>query len=279
MRLPGQQDRLAEEVLEAAGGKPVIVVLNVGSPKDLPWVDRASAILLAPFGGEMMACAVVQSLLGTENPAGRLPMTWPRRLQDAPAVAASQPRVMRPMHLQVFQYKEGLNLGYRAYGPHNPSLPAPLFHFGHGLSYTSFTHEDIKVTFTMRNREPGLLAQARIYNEGATSGAEVLQLYVGAETTTHNPQIPRALRGFQRTAVLMPRESETVDLFTAVSDFAQWYDTDSHSWRVLRPGTDIQVEVGKSSADVVPFNLELPDFTTQCASSEQHEPRNSQASS
>ncbi|CAE8712546.1 unnamed protein product [Polarella glacialis] len=152
MRLPRRQDELARRCIEAAkaAGRPLAVVLNVGSPKELAWLDSAQAVLLSYFGGEGTGSAVAGALLGSVTPAGRLPTTWPKRLDLAPAVAASiaaeqqsdgEGGAAEKGSQGDVIYHEGLHLGYRGLA----DLPAPLFHFGHGLSYTTFGYSDFEV--------------------------------------------------------------------------------------------------------------------------------------
>jgi len=241
MRLPGHQNELAVRVFAAARG-PVITVLNVGSPKEIPWINQASAVLVAYFGGEEMAPALVDCLLGDSVPAGRLPTTWPQRLEHAPAVAASHPAPPWTEYI----YSEELRLGYRAYSAGGPELPAPLFAFGHGLSYTQFVYEDfeVKVVGSCSDGGVGASVQVRVCNNGVRSGCEVVQLYVATAVT------PRALRSFRRTKELSAGHAELLSFELDARALSGWYDVALGAWQTLGPGAEIKIDVGGSSVDV-----------------------------
>lgn len=232
MRLPGRQDELVRRCAAAAraAGKAVVVVLNVGSPKELPWLEDVDAVLLSYFGGECTAASISQCLLGA-CPAGRLPTSWPRCLAEASSKVARASKMDRPGDVE---YHEGLHLGYR-----NGDLD-PAFHFGHGLSYTRFEHSDLQV----EQKATMATVTLQVKNVGAVAGAEVVQLYI---TTL---QVPRALKAFARTKTLQPQESCKVTLQLDERALGSFYDPDQGGW--VRPLQDreILLEVGASSKDV-----------------------------
>lgn len=277
MSLLGSQDELVRRVVAAATGHPVVAVLNVGSPKELPWVDQVPGILLAHFGGEELSPAVVDVLLGSTCPAGRLPTTWPQRLDDVPAVAAAVAAAAASLGGQSvlpagsLQYEEALFVGYRGYAPSAPpwysqqasqygqagqaAPPRPLFVFGHGLSYTRFDYGPLTVKLVeliSGSRGPCALASLTVTNVGERAGAEVVQLYVSA------PGQPRALRAFTRTASLAPGASQDLVFQLGARALGERYEVSpgaassstSSAWRRPAPGTIVELEAAASAVDV-----------------------------
>jgi beta-glucosidase len=228
LRLPGRQDELVAAVAEA--NPRTVVVVNTGSPVEMPWADDVAAILLTWFPGQEGGHALADVLLGAE-PGGRLTTTWPRRLEDAPVVQV----VPRDGELR---YDEGIFIGYRAWEQRDGYEPA--FWFGHGLSYAEWEYEDLAV-------EPGL-ARVRVRNTGAVTGREVVQVYLAPEAgvaieggiETHR------LAGF---AAIEAAPGETVEVAIPLEErsFQYWSETD-HAWRTV-PGA-WTVAAGRSVADL-----------------------------
>jgi beta-glucosidase len=167
-------------------------------------------------------------LFGTVNPSGKLPVTFPKQLQDVPAM-----RNYPGENLHV-TYAEGIYVGYRAFDKNNVE---PLFPFGHGLSYTAFEYKDLKasptsVTLTLRNTGP-------------RAGAEVVQLYIH-DSHSHADRPPKELKGFRRVA-LDPGQQQTVN-FTLDRQSLAYYDPARHDW-ITEPGR-FEVLVGASSRDI-----------------------------
>ncbi|WP_078860934.1 glycoside hydrolase family 3 C-terminal domain-containing protein [Streptomyces sp. NRRL F-2747] len=158
LRLPGRQDDLVRAV--AAANANTVVVVNAGSPVELPWRDEVAAVLLTWFPGQEGGAALADVLLGLREPGGRLPTTWPARFADAPVteVIPTEGRL---------EYAEGLFIGYRAYERQGV---APAFPFGHGLGYTDWAYESLEVT--------GTTARVRVTNTGSRAGREVVQVYL-----------------------------------------------------------------------------------------------------
>ena len=175
--LVGEQDRLIDEV--AAVNAHTIVVLNTSQPVALPWAGHVSAILEMWWPGDEGGWATAKLLLGTVDPAGRLPVTWAQRLQD---YAATDPRFPERSGEGVDHkttYSEGINVGYRWFDHQHLD---PLFPFGFGLSYTHFEYSGLRVA---RAPDGGLRVDCTIKNAGRRAGDEVAQVYLGA------PSIPR----------------------------------------------------------------------------------------
>ncbi|HEY8057603.1 MAG TPA: glycoside hydrolase family 3 C-terminal domain-containing protein, partial [Acidimicrobiales bacterium] len=234
LSLPGRQDELVEAV--AAANPRTIVVLNAGSPVAMPWLDRVPAVLQTWYPGQEFGRALAALLLGDENPSGKLPTTFPRRIEDAPAYGdypGTDDRVT---------YREGLHIGHRHYDRHGIE---PLFCFGHGLSYTTFDHGEPRLSAPSMAGEGKVVVEVDVTNSGDRSGAEVVQLYLAhPEASVDRPV--RQLQGFARLA-LEPGETATARFEIGFRDLARW-DVDGHGWRV--DAGPVEVLVGPSSRDV-----------------------------
>jgi beta-glucosidase len=234
LALPGRQDELVDAVV--AANPRTVVVLNVGSPVTAPWLDRVPAVVQAWYPGQEFGRALAAILFGDESPSGKLPTTFPQRLEDTPAFGnypGSDDRVT---------YAEGLHLGHRHYDRHGIE---PLFCFGHGLSYTTFTYGDVRVSAPTVPGDGEVLLEVDVTNAGDRAGAEVVQLYVAhPEATVDRPV--RQLRGFARLR-LAPGETATARFALGFRDLARW-DVDAHGWKV--DAGPVRVEVGTSSRDV-----------------------------
>lgn len=221
LRLPGRQDELIAAV--AAANPRTVVVVNAGSPVEMPWLDEVAAVLLTWFPGQEAGMALADVLLGDEEPGGRLPTTWPARLADAPVVDVTPSD-------GVLAYEEGLFIGYRAW---ERSGRAPAFWFGHGLGYTTWSYDAISA------RDGAVTV--RVTNTGDRRGREVVQLY--AAPLTPDPDRPvRWLAGF---AVVEADPGESV---AAVIDVpARTYEIWDGGWRAV-PGEYV-LEAGRSYGD------------------------------
>jgi len=210
-------------------------VVKSGSPILMPWVDKVPAILQAWYPGEEDGNVVASLLFGEVNPSGKLPITFPVRDQDVPANTPEQ----YPGVGGVARHTEGVFVGYRHYDARGI---APLFPFGHGLSYTTFRMSQV----TARpNRDGSVTASVTVRNTGRRAGAEVVQLYVGKPATEAVPQPPRQLGGFARVT-LRPGESRRVTVRLPARAFAHW-DVTTHGWLV--PDGVYRVYAGSSSRD------------------------------
>ena len=184
-------DLLADQqaLLEAARatGKPLVVVLMNGSQVNLAWAkEHADAIVEAWYPGQSGGLAVANVLAGHVNPAGRLPLTFYRSVDDLPPFGDYD------MRGRTYRYFEG----------------TPVYPFGHGLSYTRFDYGPLQLTPAVGGASHGLRVSAQLRNEGERAGDEVAQLYLDFPDLEGVPRI--ALRGFQRVA-LAPGESRTVE--------------------------------------------------------------------
>ena len=245
--LPEGQETFVEEAL--ARGRKVILIVNAGGAVDLSRIEgRVSAILWAWYPGQEGGKALAEILYGKVNPSGRLPVSFPRALEDNPAqpyYAPSEPYNKRGHTVVPTTYAEGIFTGYRGYGE-----TAPLYPFGFGLGYTDFSYSELTVTPS----GDGFDVRLEVRNSGNRDGSETVQIYVHEE----NPCVPRPVRelkGFCKVSI--PKgQARTVTVHLPREAFA-YYDSDSHGW-VVNPGA-FTIEAGASAADIrtaIPVVLE-----------------------
>ncbi|MFG2222061.1 beta-glucosidase [Streptomyces sp. NPDC048644] len=234
LRLPGRQDELVARV--AAANPRTVVVVNSGSPVELPWREQVPAVLLSWFPGQEAGAALADVLLGAAEPGGRLPTTWPARLEDAPVTRVT------PDDGQL-DYTEGLFIGYRAW---ERAAAAPAYPFGHGLGYTDWEYESLDTT-------PDSV-RVRLRNTGQRAGREVVQIYLapvdggpaGAAPTGGETAGPaRWLAGFAAVRAA-PGESVEAEIALPRRMFEIWDETAGA--RRLIAG-DYTVEAAHSVAD------------------------------
>jgi beta-glucosidase len=233
LALPGRQDELVHRVLQAR--PDAVVALNVGSPVTLDWLEDCRALLQLSFGGQEFGHALSDVLFGDTNPSGRLPTTWPVRLEDTPAFhhyPGTDGRV---------EYREDLMMGYRAYDTRGIE---PLIPFGHGLSYTAFDYSDWVVPTTARPSE-SIAVSIRITNTGSRSGQEVVQIYVRSLSSPFE-RPDKELRAFAKVE-LEVGEEKVLRFDLPPRAFAVW-DGEDRGWR-LDPG-EREIVVGASSRDI-----------------------------
>jgi beta-glucosidase len=213
----------------AAANPRTIVVLHVPGAVLMPWIDKVKAILVAFYPGEENGNAIAPILLGAENPGGKLPVTFPRAVADLPRVSGEQ----------TVPYREGLAIGYRALDAQGV---APLFAFGHGLSYTTFAFAELNVR---AGATAGSIAvDFAVTNTGSRAGSEVAQLYLGFPTSAAEP--PWVLRGFTRIT-LAAGETKNATLELSARDLSCW-NPKAHA-RYVPSGT-YRIAVGSSSRDL-----------------------------
>lgn len=234
LELPEAQNNLIEAVAKA--NAKTIVVLKSGSAILMPWLNDVAAVLEAWYPGEEDGSAVAAVLLGDVNPSGKLPLSFPRSVDQTLAAHPEQyPGVDGAVH-----YTEGLDVGYRGYAAQST---APLFPFGFGLSYTQFSFAGIKVS-----QQPGsanATVSFTVSNTGQRDGAEVAQLYLGFPPIAEGNEPPIQLKGFRKIE-LKAGESKPVELKLDARAFSYWSEK-SHAWQVA-PG-EFQILVGDSSAN------------------------------
>lgn len=233
IKLPFAQDELILAVLKA--NPNTVVVLNSGAASDMQvWSGKAKAIVQFWYAGLEGGTALAKILFGEVNPSGKLPMTFPKKLEDSPAHAIGE----YPGKDKVVHYNEGLLVGYRYF---DTKKVEPLFAFGHGLSYTTFAIENMKATAVDRT----VTVTLTVKNTGAVAGAEVVQVYVkDDETTVERPE--KELKAFEKV-FLQPGESKEVTLTLSESAF-QYFDEIKMLW-VMDPGS-FTIMAGSSSREI-----------------------------
>jgi len=241
LTLPDNQDALVAAI--AAANPRTVVVFKTGSAMLMPWIDQVPALLEAWYPGEEDGNAVAAILFGDVSPSGKLPITFPKRVEDAPAHTPEQwPGVDLQAH-----YSEGIFVGYRYYDAHNIE---PLFPFGFGLSYTTFSYDHLKISPALarfgKASNQSVIVSCDVTNTGGIPGAEVAQLYLALPGSAAVPEPPQQLEGFTKVA-LKPGETAHIQ-FTLDSRAVSYWDVSKHAWAIL-PGT-IRVGVGSSSRDI-----------------------------
>lgn len=230
LELPYGQDAVIEALAEV---NPRLVVVNVsGNAVAMPWADRVGAIVQAWFLGSEAGNSIADVLTGKVNPSGKLPMTFPRALSDVAAhVMGDYPGTKRAdADIWDQEYKEGILVGYRWHDTRNI---APLFAFGHGLSYTTFEYGDIAVDRNTVREGETLTFTIPVTNTGSVAGAETVQLYIADdEASVMRPA--KELRGFAKV-YLEPGQTSNVTITVDPRNLA-FFDADSHSWK-LEPGS------------------------------------------
>jgi len=233
MDLPHSQNALVARV--AAANPRTVVLLQTGSPVALPWLDAVPAVLQAWYPGQECGNAIADVLLGVAEPGGRLPQTWPVRLQDT--VARGNPAHYPGVDGHV-QYAEDVFIGYRHY---QHKGIAPLFPFGHGLSYTRFQYGALRLASSALQPGDTLLVEMDVHNVGTRAGQTVVQLYV-SDSTASQPRPVQELKGFAKLT-LAAGETGTARFQLGMRAFA-FFDVARAAW-VAEAG-DYQVHAGTS---------------------------------
>ena len=246
MRLPDCQNNLIARV--AAVQKNTVVVLHAGAPVECPWAEDVSAVLCMYLAGEGIGEATDALLWGEANPSGRLPETWPLRLEDTPCY------LDYPGDGLTADYREGVYVGYRWYDGRRMPVRWP---FGHGLSYTGYVYRDAVLDKDTLTDGDSVTLRVRVRNSGAVRGAEVVQLYVSDATGTPvaGGRVPQALRGFQKVMLEPGQECEVS--FTLTARDLSRYSAELHDWYAA-PGR-YELRLGHSSRDIritVPLQFE-----------------------
>ena len=222
--LPLDQNKLINEVLKI--NKNTTVVLNTGSPVNMPWVDNANAVIQTWFAGQEFGNALVDVLTGTVNPSGKLPTTFPINIEDTPAYHCYPGKDLQ------MNYEEKLLVGYRWYD--RQGIPA-LFPFGHGLSYTKFDYSNLAVTI---NESLEVSCKFIIENTGDMAGAETAQCYVAFENTNELEPV-KTLQGFVKET-LDSNETKELEIKLTARNFSYW-DIKSKQWKIRKGAYEILI--------------------------------------
>lgn len=235
LRMPKCQNRLIEEI--SAVQPNTIVILHNGAPVEMPWIDKVKAVLEVYLGGQAVGSAAVNILYGKTNPSGRLPETFPLRLEDTPCYLFYGGENDRS------EYREGVFVGYRYYT--SKDMPV-LFPFGYGLSYTDFTYTNLQISNAKIQDNETLTVKVDVTNTGNCKGKEVIQLYISAKEGQVIRPV-RELRAFKKIS-LNPGETKTVVLELDGRAFSYW-NTEIHDW-YMEPGS-YKIQIGKSAQEIL----------------------------
>lgn len=246
LSLPDNQDQLIEAV--AAANPNTVVVLNTATPVTMPWLSQVRGVLEAWYPGQQDGAAVAAVLFGDVDPGGKLPITFPTSLSETPVATPAQfPGVGGEV-----QYSEGLDVGYRWYAANKVT---PLFPFGFGLSYTTFSFRHLTVSPTTTTSVGTVQVTATVTNTGDRAGSEVAQLYLDDPASAGEP--PLQLKGFQKVT-LNAGQSSQVHFTLSPHDLSYW-DSTAQTW-VVTDGT-YRIMVGDSSANL-PLDADLQVHAT-----------------
>ncbi len=232
LRLPGRQDELIERV--SAANPRTVVVVNAGMPVLMPWAGQVAAVLCAWLPGQAMGEALADVLLGRAEPGGRLPVTMPVREADCPVLRAV------PVEGRL-GYDEGLLIGYRGY---DAAGTVPLFPFGHGLGYTTWSYELLEAGALVLAAGADLTISVTVRNTGARPGREVVEAYVAGPAADGRPV--RVLGAFGGVTA-GPGELARATLTVPARVFGR-YDAELAQW--TWPPGEFTVAVGRSSRDL-----------------------------
>ncbi len=236
LNLPYGQDELIGEL--ARVNRNLVAVIISGNAVAMPWVNEVPAIVEAWYGGTEAGNAIASVLAGEVNPSGKLPFTFPVRLEDNPAIALDA----YPGDGKQVEYKEGIFVGYRW---NDRERIKPLFCFGHGLSYTTFEYGKVTAEGRQMGPDGTITVSVPVKNTGSRAGAEIVQLYV-SDLKSSLPRPVKELKGF-RKITLQPGQEQTVS-FTIDRKALSFYDDTKQDW-VAEPGT-FEVLVGASACDI-----------------------------
>lgn len=242
LALPYNQDAVIEALVAA---NPRTVVVNVsGNAVAMPWADKVPAILQAWFLGSESGNSLADVIFGHVNPSGKLPMTFPVRLDDVGAHAVGEyPGTKRAdSDIVDIRYNEGVMVGYRWF---DTKKIRPLFAFGHGLSYTTFGYGKLSADASKIGPDGALTLSVDVTNTGSRAGAETVQLYI-SDTKASVKRPAKELKNFAKI-YLEPGQTKTVTFTVRPSDLA-FFDAGAHAWKA-EPG-EFRAHVGAASDDI-----------------------------
>ena len=240
--LPWGQDTIIEELVAA---NPNLIVANVtGNAYAMPWLDKVPAVMQSWYLGTMIGPSMADVISGKVNPSGKLPFSFPKRLEDNGAHhygEVSYPGVETGKYPQQ-EYLEDILVGYRWHD--TKKIPA-LFPFGHGLSYTTFEYGKATASATEMSADGKITVTIPVTNTGKVEGKEIVQLYIQDEKSSL-PRPLKELKGFRKVS-LAPGETADVT-FTITPDDLKFFDDSKHEW-IAEPGK-FKALVGASSTDI-----------------------------
>ena len=231
LELPGNQNALIDAILEIDPN--AILVLNSGSPIRMPWINKAKAVLQCWYPGQEFGNALFDIVMGIPTLRGRLPTSFPKKLEDTPAF-----KFYPGKDLQM-NYEEDLLVGYKWYQRQNI---ATLYPFGYGLSYTSFEYFNLDIS---EIDDCTYRCTFSIKNTGKVDGSEVAQCYVGSDNANLNEPIKNS-QGFDKVFIESGKE-KTIEIILNKRNFVQW-DTATKNWEIS--AGNYEISIGASVDDI-----------------------------
>lgn len=236
--LPYGQDNLISELAKA--NKNLVVINISGNAVAMPWVQDVSTIVQSWYNGTESGNALASILMGNVNPSGKLPFSFPVKLDDIGAHSFDE-NVYPGVNKEVI-YKEGIFVGYRWLDKENIK---PLFSFGHGLSYTTFQYGKVDVDKKEIGTDEKITFSVKVKNAGSRDGAEVVQLYI-RDIESSLPRPVKELKGFEKVYI---KAGETEIVRISINKSAlSYFDADKHEW-VVEPG-EFEALIGGSVTDI-----------------------------
>lgn len=236
MMLPYGQDKLIKELLKANNN--TAIVISSGSPVDMSeWIDEADCVIQTWYNGMEGGRALAEVIFGDVNPSGKLTVTFPKKLEDSPAHKLGEFPGDKTVN-----YGEGIFVGYRYFSTYDVK---PAFCFGHGLSYTDFKYDDLKIKVNEKSDDDYIRISFKITNAGQCAGKEIAQVYVSDEkASVKRPKLE--LKGFTKVD-LKPGESKKVKISLNKKALA-FYSVEEKTW-VTESGK-FDISIGSSVDDI-----------------------------
>jgi beta-glucosidase len=228
LTLPAAQDTLIQNVI--ALGKPMVVVIESGGIVNMPWLAQVPAVVMAWYPGQQGGLALAQLLFGRENFSAKMPVAWPQEA-DLPPFKDSE-----------FETNMGYFLGYRFLDQQGST---PIFPFGHGLSYSSFSYSNLRLGCPTAAKDGVIPVTVDVRNDSMVPGEEVVFVFVSYPATTARRSL-KELKGFTKVA-LGPNETKPVTIRVRVQDLKYWQGDANGQW-VVETGP-INIRVGRSAAE------------------------------
>jgi beta-glucosidase len=247
LALPDRQDELVASV--AGANARTVVVLETGGPVAMPWLDKVPAVLEAWYPGTGGGEAIANVLFGAVNPSGHLPATFPASEQQLPRPKVDGDPKIPDLQFAV-DYKEGAAVGYKWFDLKGHK---PLFPFGHGLSYTTFSYSGL----SGQVRDGRLHVRFKVTNNGSVAGKDVPQVYVSPLSVRW--EAPKRLAGWDKL-LLQPGESKEVEL-TVEPRVLGMFDEKSRSWRIAAGKVRLTLAEDAAGTNASSVTVDLPAST------------------
>ena len=230
-----------ELISELADINPNIVVVTFGgNPYATPWLSKVPALVHCWYLGSEAGTALVNVLTGKVCPSGKLPVTFARQYEDYPYVKYGK-EAYPGVDKQVY-YKEDVFVGYRGF---EKDKKKPIFPFGFGLSYTTFSYDDVKA---VKDANGNISVSVTVTNTGSCAGKEVVQVYVSAPSNKEIQKPLKELKAFAKTNLLQPRQQQTLQMTITPQDLASWNEA-AHQWQT--DNGEYIIHVGNNSANIL----------------------------